>query len=148
VSRFVVLAILVAMLPCNAVRAQESRTSVALTVGPSFVNFEAFGGNFGAFVGGLGSTNTAALKGCWCFDCLYGGGDPDFWFKRGANAAPFYAYYYDTAANAKALLKLMGHERDKEFSEGGPLNVINNSTKNHYRTASEGFAERLKAVKL
>jgi len=53
VSRFVVLAILVAMLPCNAVRAQESRTSVALTVSPSFVNFETFGGNFGAFVAGL-----------------------------------------------------------------------------------------------
>ena len=53
-SRFVVLAILVAMLPRNAVRAQESRTSVALTVSPSFVNFETFGGNFGAFVAGLG----------------------------------------------------------------------------------------------
>jgi len=54
VSRFVVLAILVAMLPRSAVRAQESRTSVALTVSPSFVNFETFGGSFGAFVAGLG----------------------------------------------------------------------------------------------
>jgi len=54
VSRFVVLAILVAMSPHDAARAQDSRTSVALTVSPSFVNFEAFGGTFGAFVGGLG----------------------------------------------------------------------------------------------
>ena len=100
-----------------------------------------------AFVEGL-KTNKAALKGCWCFDCLYGKAAPGFWFKRDKSAAPFYAHYYDTAANAKALLKLMGHERDKEFSDGGPLNVINNSSKNHYRTASEGFAERLKAIKL
>jgi hypothetical protein len=102
-----------------------------------------------AFVGGLGNTNAAALKGCWCFDCLYGGGDADFWFKRGKSAAPFYAYYNDTAANAKALLKLMGHERDAEFSDpGSNLNVIDNSKKNHYRTASEGFPERLANVKL
>jgi hypothetical protein len=101
-----------------------------------------------AFVGGLGTTNTAALKGCWCFDCLYGGDDADFWFKRGPNAAPFYAYYNDTATNAKSLLKKMGHERDAEFSEGGNLNVIDNSAKTHYRTASEGFPERLKDPKL
>jgi hypothetical protein len=100
-----------------------------------------------AFVEGL-STNKAALKGCWCFDCLYGDKAPGFWFNRGANAAPFYAYYQDTAANAKALLKLMGHERDTEFSESGNLNVIDNSKKTHYRTASEGFPERLKAIKL
>ena len=102
-----------------------------------------------AFVGGLGSSNTAALMGCWCFDCLYGDNDPDFWFKRGANAAPFYAYYFDTAANAKSLLKLMGHPRQAEFSQDGSnLNVIDNSNKNHYRTASEGFPDRLKNVKL
>jgi hypothetical protein len=109
------------------------------------------GGGVGmrAFVGGLGSSNTAALKGCWCFDCLYGGDDADFWFKRGANAAPFYAYYWGTAGNAKALLQLMGHPKDKEFSDpGSNLNVIDNSGKSHYRTASEGFPERLKAVKL
>jgi hypothetical protein len=102
-----------------------------------------------AFVGGLGSTNTAALKGCWCFDCLYGGGDPEFWFNRGANPAPFYVYYYDTAAAAKSLLKLIGHPKDKEFSQdGASVNVIDNSGKSHYRTASEGFADRLKNVKL
>jgi hypothetical protein len=101
-----------------------------------------------AFVGGLGTNNTAALKGCWCFDCLYGGDDADFWFKRGPDAAPFYAYYNDTATNAKSLLKKMGHERDAEFSEGGNLNVIDNSAKTHYRTASEGFPERLKDPKL
>jgi hypothetical protein len=100
-----------------------------------------------AFVGGLGSTNTAALKGCWCFDCLYGGDAADFWFKRDANG-PFYAYYNDTETNAKSLLKKMGHERDAEFSEGGNLNVIDNSGKSHYRTASEGFPERLKDPKL
>jgi hypothetical protein len=101
-----------------------------------------------AFVGGLGTNNKAALKGCWCFDCLYGGDDADFWFKRGPSAAPFYAYYNDTETNAKSLLKKMGHERDAEFSEGGNLNVIDNSAKNHYRTASEGFPERLKDPKL
>jgi len=102
-----------------------------------------------AFVGGLGSSNTAALKGCWCFDCLYGGDDADFWFNRGANAAPFYDYYWGTAANATRLLKLMGHPGQAEFSQdGATLNVINNSDKNHYRTASEGFADRLKNVKL
>jgi hypothetical protein len=102
-----------------------------------------------AFVGGLGSNNTAALKGCWCFDCLYGNDDPDFWFKRDANAAPFYAYYFDTEANAKRLLKLMGHAGQAEFShDGSNLNVIDNSNKNHYRTASEGFADRLKNVNL
>jgi hypothetical protein len=101
-----------------------------------------------AFVGGLGNNNTAALKGSWCFDCLYTDGDADFWFKRGPNAAPFYHYYFGTVDNANALLKLMGHSRDREFSEGGNLNVIDNSKKNHYRTASEGFAERLKDPKL
>jgi hypothetical protein len=101
-----------------------------------------------AFVGGLGSSNTAALKGCWCFDCLYGGG-PDFWGKQYKGTAPFYAYYQDTEDNAKALLKQMGHERDAEFSDpGSTLNVIDNSGKSHYRTASEGFPERLKNVKL
>ena len=44
---------LVAMVPCEAARAQDSRTSVALTVSPSFVNFELFGGSFGAAVAGL-----------------------------------------------------------------------------------------------
>jgi len=100
-----------------------------------------------AFVGGRGSSNTAALKGCWCFDCLYTGDDPAFWGKRDAHAATFYAYYKDTATHAKALLKLMGHPGQKEFSEGGNLNVIDNSKKSHYRTASEGFPERLKDVK-
>ena len=69
-----------------------------------------------AFVSGLGSSNTAALKGCWCFDCLYSNDDADFWFKRDAKAAPFYAYYEDTAEHAKYLLKLMGHPRQAEFS--------------------------------
>jgi len=99
-----------------------------------------------AFVTGLGNSNTAALKGCWCFDCLYNGDDPDFWFKRNLK---FYHHYYGTGKRAKALLKLMGHPKDKEFSaEGSTLNVINNASKNHYRTASEGFPERLKNVKL
>jgi hypothetical protein len=101
------------------------------------------------FSSGLGNTNKGALKGCWCFDCLYGADDPDFWFKRDANAAPFYLYYYDTAGNAKRLLKLMGHPGQAEFSQdGSTLNVIDNSDKNHYRTASEGFADRLKNTKL
>ena len=52
-SRFLVLVLLVAMLPRDVVRAQENRTSVALTVSPSFVNFERFGGSFGAAVAGL-----------------------------------------------------------------------------------------------
>jgi hypothetical protein len=102
-----------------------------------------------AFVGGLGSGNTAALKGSWCFDCLYGGDDAGFWFKQATSAAPFYDYYWGTAANAKSLLKLMGHDGQAEFlADGASLNVIDNSNKNHYRTASEGFADRLKNVKL
>jgi hypothetical protein len=102
-----------------------------------------------AFVGGLGSSNAAALRGSWCFDCLYGSDDADFWFKRSTNAAPFYTYYWGTAGNAKRLLKLMGHPGQPEFSQdGSSLNVIDNSNKNHYRTASEGFAERLKNLKL
>jgi hypothetical protein len=100
-----------------------------------------------AFVGGLGNNNKAALKGCWCFDCLYTGDDADFWGKRGPKA-PFYHYYFGTVDNAEALLKLMGHSRDKEFSDGGALNVIDNTKKSHYRTASEGFPERLKDPKL
>ena len=52
-------------------------------------------------------------------------------------------------ANAKRLLKLMGHPGQAEFSQGGSnLNVIDNSNKNHYRTASEGFADQLKNIKL
>lgn len=99
-----------------------------------------------AFVAGLGNTNTKALRGSWCFDCLYGGDDAEFWFKQNT---PFYVYYYDTAANAKQLLKLMGHPKDSGFSaDGSTLNVVDNSDKNHYRTASEGFADRLKNVKL
>jgi hypothetical protein len=101
------------------------------------------------FVEGLGGTNKPALRQCWCFDCLYGDDDADFWFKRDRGAPPFYVYYYDTAGNATQLLKLMGHGDVKEFSqEGASLNVIDNSGKSHYRTASEGFAERLKNVKL
>ena len=43
----------------------------------------------------------------------------------------------------------MGHPKQAEFSQDGSnLNVIDNSNKNHYRTASEGFADRLKNVKL
>ena len=42
----------------------------------------------------------------------------------------------------------LGHPNEAGFSEGGNLNVIDNSKKTHYRTASEGFAERLKSVKL
>ena len=105
------------------------------------------GAGMRAFVEGLGTSNTAALKGCWCFDCLYGRAAPKFWFNRDASAAPFYAYYQDTETRAKELLKLMGHERDKEF-QGGTLNVIDYSAKSHYLTASEGFAERLKNLKL
>jgi hypothetical protein len=101
-----------------------------------------------AFVEGLGSTNSAALKGCWCFDCLYGD-SADFWGKQYKGTAPFYAYYQDTETNAKSLLKLMGHQRDAQFSDpGSTLNVIDNSKKTHYRTASEGLPERLKDVKL
>jgi len=101
-----------------------------------------------AFVGGLTGSNTTALKGCWCFDCLYGDGDADFWFKA-AKTAPFYDYYWGTKANAQRLLELMGHPGKKEFSvDGSSLNVIDNSNKNHYRTASEGFPDRLKNVKL
>jgi hypothetical protein len=104
-----------------------------------------------AYVKGLGSSNTAALKGCWCFDCLYNGDDPDFWFKRSivTGAPPFYEYYFDTADNAKRLLELMGHPGQNEFtSDGSKLNVIDNSGKSHYRTASEGFLERLNKIKL
>jgi hypothetical protein len=101
-----------------------------------------------AFIGGLGGSNTTALKGSWCFDCLYGDGDADFWFKA-AKTAPFYDYYFGTVVNAQRLLKLMGHEGQKEFSaDGSKLNVISNSDKNHYRTASEGFPDRLKITKL
>jgi hypothetical protein len=32
--------------------------------------------------------------------------------------------------------------------DGSNLTVIDNSNKNHYRTASEGFSDRLKNVKL
>ena len=79
---------------------------------------------------------------------LYGDG-PDFWGKRYKGTAPFFAYYQDTETNAKSLLKHMGHERDTEFSDPGSiLNVIDNSEKTHYRTASDGLPERLKAVKL
>ena len=55
-----------------------------------------------AFVSNLGPGNASALRGCWCFDCLYNKGDPDFWFKRSiaASAAPFYEYYFDTKNNA------------------------------------------------
>jgi hypothetical protein len=43
----------------------------------------------------------------------------------------------------------MGHKRDKEFFDhGSVLNVVDNSDKDHYRTASEGFPERLSKVKL
>jgi hypothetical protein len=102
-----------------------------------------------AFVSGLGSANTAALKGCWCFDCMYGDGDADFWFNRGKNAAPFYSYYWGTAKNSKRLLTLMGHPGQGEFTQAGAtLNVIDNSQKSHYRAASEGFAERLKNANL
>jgi hypothetical protein len=102
-----------------------------------------------AFVKGLGSGNTSALKGCWCFDCLYSGDDPTFWFNRGKTAPPFYEYYCDTEHNAKSLLKLMGHPKEDEFSaDGSNLNVIDYSAKDHYRTASEGFPERLKKIKL
>lgn len=52
-SRCIVLAMLVAMVPGGRARAQDSRTSVALTASPSFVNFEVFGGSFGAAVAGL-----------------------------------------------------------------------------------------------
>jgi len=62
--RSIVLAMLVAMVPCDAARAQERRTSVALTVSPSFVNFELFGGSFGAAVGGISiSRNVSRLAG-------------------------------------------------------------------------------------
>jgi hypothetical protein len=134
----------------QALKGSDGKAASAFTIKNLIVACHSGGGvAMRAFVGGLGSSNTAALKGCWCFDCLYGGNDPDFWFKRDANAAPFYAYYFDTAANAKRLLKLMGHPAQAEFSQDGSnLNVIDNSNKNHYRTASEGFAERLKDVKL
>ncbi len=89
------------------------------------------------------------LKECWCFDCLYQ--DLTFWFTRrvGKDAPlPFYTYYFDTTDNTKALLKLMGHEKDKEFSqEGSSLNVIDNTSKSHYRTAAEGFPDRLSKTK-
>jgi hypothetical protein len=102
-----------------------------------------------AFVSGLGSGNKTALKGCWCFDCMYGDSDASFWFNRGKNAAPFYSYYWGTAKNSKRLLTLMGHPGQGEFTQAGAtLNVIDNSQKSHYRAASEGFAERLKNANL
>jgi hypothetical protein len=136
----------------QALKRSDGKAASAFTIKNLIVACHSGGGvAMRAFVGGLGSSNTAALKGCWCFDCLYGKDDPDFWFKRGANAnaAPFYAYYWGTAGKAKSLLKLMGHPKQAEFSQDGSnLNVIDNSNKNHYRTASEGFADRLKNVKL
>jgi hypothetical protein len=134
----------------QALTASDGKPASAFTIKNLIVACHSGGGvAMRAFVGGLGNTNTAALKGCWCFDCLYGGDDPKFWFNRGANAAPFYAYYWGTAGNAKSLLGLMGHPNQAEFSQdGSTLNVIDNSKKDHYRTASEGFAERLKNVKL
>jgi hypothetical protein len=102
-----------------------------------------------AYVKGLGSGNASALKGCWCFDCLYNGDDPDFWFKKATNADPFYHYYWGTTKRAHRLLELMGHPKQMEFTtDGSALNIINNSDKDHYRAASEGFPDRLKKVKL
>jgi hypothetical protein len=134
----------------QALKSSDGKAATAFTVKNLILACHSGGGvAMRAFVGGLGNTNTAALKGCWCFDCLYGGDDADFWFNRGAKAAPFYDYYWGTAANAQKLLKLMGHPDQSEFSQdGSSLNVIDNSNKNHYRTASEGFAERLKNLKL
>ena len=134
----------------QALKASDGKPASVFTIKNLILACHSGGGvAMRAFVGGLGKNNTAALKGCWCFDCLYGGDDPAFWFNRGANAAPFYAYYWGTAAKAKRLLELMGHPKQAEFSQDGSnLNVIDNSNKNHYRTASEGFADRLKNVKL
>jgi hypothetical protein len=134
----------------QALKGSDGKPATAFTIKNLILACHSGGGvAMRAFVGGLGKSNLAALKGCWCFDCLYGGDDADFWFNRGGNAAPFYDYYWGTAENAKRLLKLMGHPGQTEFSQDGSnLNVINNSDKNHYRTASEGFADRLKNVKL
>jgi hypothetical protein len=134
----------------QALKASDGKPASAFTIKNLILACHSGGGvAMRAFVGGLGSSNTAALKGCWCFDCLYGKDDPEFWFKRAANAAPFYAYYYDTAAKAQRLLGLMGHPGQSQFSQdGSSLNVIDNSSKNHYRAASEGFPDRLKNVKL
>jgi hypothetical protein len=92
-----------------------------------------------------GQPKNGPLKESWCFDCLYQ--DPTFWFTRAVDKdspLPFYTYYFDTKSNTQALLKLMGHEKDKEFSQdGSSLNVVDNTSKSHYRTASEGFPDRL-----
>lgn len=46
-------AVFAAMLPHPALGAQETGTTVTLTVSPSFVNFDGFGGGFGAVVARL-----------------------------------------------------------------------------------------------
>ena len=103
-----------------------------------------------AFVGGLGSSNTAALKGCWCFDCLYGGDDADFWFNRGRQSGPVLRLLLGHEGERQAPARTDGASRkERNFRWTAPaLNVIDNSNKNHYRTASEGFPDRLKNVKL
>src|SRR5262249_20575204 len=78
----------------QALKTSDGKSATAFAIKNLIVACHSGGGvAMKAFVEGLGSSNTAALKGCWCFDCLYGDGDPKFWFGRGASAAPFYAYY-------------------------------------------------------
>jgi hypothetical protein len=137
----------------QALKGSDGKPASVFTIKNLIVASHSGGGAaMAAFVSGLGSSNTAALKGCWCFDCLYGKDSADFWFKRAVkdkNAAPFYAYYQDTATNAERLLELRGQPGQPGFSQqGSNLNVIDYSKKEHYLTVSEGFAERLKDVKL
>jgi len=132
----------------QALKTSDGKGASAFTIKNLIVACHSGGGvAMRAFVSGLGNNNTAALKGSWCFDCLYE--NPKFWFNQATNAAPFYVYYWGTAVNAQNLLGLMGHPNQAQFSQpGDALHVIDNSTKDHYRTASEGFAERLANVKL
>lgn len=49
----ILVAVLVVTLPNTTVSAQETGTTITLTVSPSFVSFDQFGGNFGAAVARL-----------------------------------------------------------------------------------------------
>jgi hypothetical protein len=134
----------------QALKGSDGKAATAFTIKNLILASHSGGGAaMRAFFSGLGKGNTAALRGCWCFDCLYGDEAPKFWFNLDTKGPPFYTYYCDTASRATELLELMGHPNQAEFShEGNNLNVIDNSDKSHYRTASEGFAERLQRLKL
>src|SRR5262249_47804993 len=78
----------------QALKTSGGKAATAFTIKHLIVASHSGGGRaMKTFVSSLGSSNKAALRECWCFDCLYGGAK--FWFDRGATAAPFYAYYFD-----------------------------------------------------